>query len=643
MMGSLDLVEPSNDVGRTSPESPATSAASQLRLPIPAVSGCVLLLGWGLWAFGLGRASWAPFAASFVLGVWPCAKAAFTDLVTSARVGPDFLMCVAGAAALATGHVKTAATLAFLCSVVEAAKILAVVEGRKAAIDLARLAPGTATLRRMGRDREIPARSLSFGDIFVVAPGRRIPTDGIVHAGLSTVNQTPVTGEAHPVDKSPGDAVLAGTVNGASVLDIEVTATFHHNTVRRMAATLVEAHQRVGPGLARLYSAERTYSAFVLIIGVSLALGWLIPPGADAQRWIARAIAFVAVAAPCALPLSVVVATLGTLGLAAHRGVLIKGGDILERLASVRAVALEKTGILTIGEPTVADVVIVDRSRMGPDEAVQLAAAIERHSDHPVARAIVRYAESKRLFIPGAEQFRTLDGIGIEGVVGGRTVFIGQPNRVVTRLPQHADFIRRQMRGETVVLLRVDGRVSALFGLRDNLRRSVAPAVESLRNTGVRKVVVLTGDSAITARAIASEAGVDAVEATLAPDEKRVALNKLAIKVGNVAMVGDGIGGLALMPPGVLAVALNGAGSEQAYEFGDVVLMGEDLHGLARAISLGRRWRAIVRQNVALSIVVAGTLATGALAGLVPLPVALIGPQLCALALLGNALRATRM
>lgn len=642
-MGSLKFANPCNDVGRTSLEPCGTEAGPRFRLPIPAVSGCLLLLGWGLQAFGFRFASWTTFVASFVLGVLPCAKGAVADLVTSARVGPDLLMCAAGTAALATRHAEAAATLAFLCSLVEVGKVLAVAKSRAAAIDLARLAPATAILRHMGRNREIPAGSLAFGDIFVVEPGQRIPTDGVVHAGLSAVNQAPLTGDAPSVNKSPGDAVLGGTVNGCGALDVEVTGLFRYSTVRRMATTLVVAQQRVGPGLARLASVERTYSALVLMAGVSLALSPLTPLGADSQTWIARAIAFVAAAAPPAVLLSAVVATQGALGVAARRGVLIKGGDLLERLASVVAVALEKTGTLTIGQPTVTDVAIVDRSRFEPDEAVQLAAAVEQHSEHPVARAIVRHAESKRLRVPRAEQFRALDGIGAEGVVGGRTVFVGQPNRVETRLRQEADFMRRRMRGETVVLLRVDGRVSALFAVRDNLRPTAARAVESLHNAGVRKVVVLTGDGETTARAIASEAGVDAVEAALAPEDKVAALNRLAVEVGPVAMVGDGIGGLTSMPRAALAVAVNGAGSEQACEVGDIVLMGEDVQGLARAIRLGRRWRSIVRQNIGLSCIVASTLATGALVGLLPLPVAFIGPQLCALTVLGNSLRAMRM
>ena len=202
--------------------------------------------------------------------------------------------------------------------------------------------------------------------------------------------------------------------------------------------------------------------------------------------------------------------------------------------------------------------------------------------------------------------------------------------------------MRRRMRGETVVLLRVDGRISALFALRDNLRPTAARAVEALRDAGVRKVVMLTGDNETTARAIAAEVGVDAVEAALAPEDKAAALNRLAIEVGQVAMVGDGIGGMTSMPPSALAVAVNGAGSEQAYEVGDIVLMGEDVQKLAGAIRFSRRWRAIVRQNIVLSCIVAGTLATGALVGVLPLPVTLIGPQLCALALIGNSLRARR-
>ena len=486
MMGSLEFAEPRNDVGRTPTEPRAADPRPRFRLPIPAVSGCLLLLGWGLQAFGLGLASWAAFAASFVVGVLPCAKGAVTDLVSSAKVGPDLLMCAAGTAALVTKHAGAAALLAFLSSVVELGKLLAVARSRAAALDLARLAPATATVRRMGRNREIAAGSLTFGDIVVVEPGQRIPTDGVVHAGLSTVNQAPVTGDAHSVEKSPGDAVLSGTINGCGQLDVEVTASFRYSTVQRMAATLVDAQQRIGPCLAGVAGVERTYSALVLLAGVSLALSSLTPWVADSQRWVASAIAFVAAATPSAVLLSMVVAMQGTLGVAARRGVLIKGGDLLERLASVRAVALEKTGTITTGQPTVVDLAIVDRSRFEPDEALQLAAAVERHSEHPVARAIVRHADSRRLRVPRAEQFRTLDGIGAEGVVGDRTVFVGQPNRVETRLRQEADFMRRRMRGETVVLLRVDGRVSALFAVRDDLRPTAARAVESLRSAGVR-------------------------------------------------------------------------------------------------------------------------------------------------------------
>lgn len=615
-------------------------------------SGILLLIGWLVALVGAPPLlSKSLFVASILVGGYYFGREAVEGLVFERTISIEVLMSVAAIAAAAMGEVFEGAALVFLYSMSEAAEGYTEEKTRSAIKALMKLAPKTALIRRGSVEEEVPVEEVRVGDIFIVRPGEAVPTDGIVVGGASSVDQAPITGESVPVEKGESDLVFAASINGTGSLEVRATKIFADNTLSRIIHMVEEAQEKKGKGQRFIERFGRRYSPAVLAIGLLIAF---VPPlalGAAWHIWIPRAIVFIVAAAPCALVISIPITMVASLGTAARRGVLIKGGTYVEELAKVKVVAFDKTGTVTKGEPEVTDTIVYPTSERGAPKSeadlLALAAAIERRSEHPLANAIVEHAAKTGVPSLSIEGFRSLPGEGAHAKVDGELAYIGNPDMFESRLGVPLDFAREdvtrlQGEGKTVVVLGGEKDVYGLVALRDNLRPNAKRAIDALHEAGVEKVVMLTGDNERTARAIALELGIDEVHSDMKPEDKLSMVKSLNERYGSIAMVGDGVNDAPALAEASVGVAMGAAGTDVALETADVALMGDDLDKLAYAINLAKRNASVVRQNLALSAVVIGVLIVGAVTGLFTLPVAVLGHEISEFIVIGSGLRMLR-
>lgn len=616
-----------------------------------ALSGIVLLAGWLASSAGAPRRIvFATYLVALAVGAFYFAREAVEDLVREREVGIELLMTVAAVVSAAMGEPGEGAMLAFLYSISEAAEGYTAEKTRAAVRALMKLAPKTALVQRDGREIEVPVEDVAVGDVFLVRPGQSVATDGEVVMGASSVNEAPVTGESMPVEKGVGATVFAGTINGQGALEVRATKVFAENTLSRIIQMVEEAHERKGKSQRFIERLGRIYSPIVLAAGVLFAIAPPLITGASWVAWVGRATVFIVAAAPCALVISIPITLVAALGTGARKGILIKGGMHLEELARVRVVALDKTGTLTRGEPQVTDVVVFDPAPAGlrtEDGMLAAAAGIERWSEHPLARAIVRASESRALAPQAAIDFKSHTGAGAEAQLDGRRVLVGSPTFFASQIgaaPGNVGLSVEQLQdqGKTIVLIGDARSVWGLLALRDELRSNARAAILALRDAGIARIVMLTGDNARTARALAKDSGVDEVFAGLKPDDKVARVREMRKKWGAVAMVGDGVNDAPALAEADVGVAMGAAGTDVALETADVALMADDLEKLVEAIRLAKRNAAIVRQNLLLSGVVIGTLVGASIIGLLTLPMAVIAHELSEFVVIASGLRMLR-
>jgi Cd2+/Zn2+-exporting ATPase len=622
------------------------------RVVTSALSGVLLLTGWLLSRGGAPEvAATAVFIASLIIGGYYFGREAIEELLLEREVGIELLMATAAVVATLMGEPFEGAMLAFLYSMSEAAEGYTGEKTRAAVKALMNLAPRTARVRRDGGEVDIPAEEVKAGDVFVVLPGQSMPTDGEVVIGQSSVDQAPVTGESVPVEKNVGDTVFAGTINGEGALEVRATKAFADNTIARIIHMVEEAQERKGNSERFIERFGKRYSPAVLAIGILIAI---LPPlltDAAWREWIARATVFIVAAAPCALVISIPIALVATLGTAARRGVLIKGGVFVEDLAKVRVVALDKTGTITHGAPEVTDMILLAGSPLAAERVLAAAAGIESRSQHPLARAILRYAKSRGVTPASITDFRSLTGAGaaarLDSANGGQEVLVGSPALFERELRVSlgevaADVSRFQMEGKTVIVVGDAGSAWSILAIRDNVRPNAASAIRALHASGVRTVAMLTGDNERTARAIAREVGIDEVYADLTPEDKAGIVRNLTARDGHVAMVGDGVNDAPALAEATVGVAMGAAGTDVALETADVALMADDLDKLVYALRLARRHERVVRQNLALSVIVITVLVVGAVLGQLTLPLAVIGHEMSEFVVIASGLRMLR-
>ena len=613
-----------------------------------AASGILLLIGWLIGLAGAPEiVSMLIYVTATITGGYYFGREAIEKLIYEREIGIELLMSVAAAVATVMGLAAEGAMLAFLYSISEAAEGYTEQKTRAAIKALMDLAPKVALVRRDGVEREIPVEELEAGDVFIVRPGQSFATDGKILTGASSVNQAPVTGESVPVEKQVGDAVFAGSINGEGALEVMATKTFADNTISRIIHMVEEAQEKKGKSQRFIERFGARYSPMVLAVGILIAI---IPPlffRADWITWITRATVFIAAAAPCALVISIPITLVASLGTGARQGVLIKGGVYVEELAKVKVVALDKTGTITRGEPEVTDVIVSRTAAQNREQMVAIAAGIERRSEHPLARAIVRRAEAERIAPVEINDFRALTGAGASARFNGSTIYIGNPDLFQSRLgialeSAWDDINHLQGEGKTVVVVGDEQVVWGLIAIRDNIRSNASKAIDALHAAGVEKVVMLTGDNERTAQAIARELGIDEIYADLKPEDKVAKVRELSTRYGHVAMVGDGVNDAPALAEAAVGIAMGAAGTDVALETADVALMADDLEKLAYALNLAKRNQSVVNQNLALSALVIGALVIGAVAGVFTLPMAVLGHEISEFVVIGSGLRMLR-
>lgn len=557
------------------------------------------------------------------------------------RLDVNLLMIMAALGAASIGQPGEGAVLLFLFSLSNALQSYAMGRSRKAIEKLLDLRPTVATVRRGSRLVTLPVEKLTIGDIVLVRPGERFPIDGQIIIGASTADQSTITGESMPVHKEVGDPIFAGTLNGNGALEIRVTHLAQDTTLAKIVQLVEEAQSAKAQTQRMLDNFEQVYA--LLVLGGALLLT-IIPTLLLKEDFYAafyRAMTWLVVASPCALVISTPASILSAIANGARRGILFKGGIHLEQTANIRVVAFDKTGTLTTGTPTLTQ--IIPLNGITSDELLRLAASVEARSEHPLASAIVKAAEERQLNLLVATDFKAIPGQGVEASIQGKSVWIGnerlfEERRIPIPPPLRAQVASLEQKGQTVMLVSVDGEWRGILAVADVLRPDAAQIVADLKKLGLF-VVMLTGDNERVAAAIAHKAGVDKYHAGLLPQDKVRILKTLREKYGFTAMVGDGVNDAPALAAANVGIAMGGAGSDVALETADVVLMGDNLAHLPYAIGLARQARKTVWQNLVFALSVIVLLVAAAFGAHLPLPLGVVGHEGSTVLVVLNGLR----
>lgn len=544
------------------------------------------------------------------------------------KLDVDLLMVMAAIGAAVVDQWHEGATLLFLFSLSNVLQDYAIGRSRQAIRGLMKLYPSEAKVHRDGQIALIKVSSIRVGDLVLIEPGERIPVDGMVRSGRSTVDQAPITGESMPVEKEVGSKVFAGTLNQQGVLDVEALAPASDTVLSRVIKMVEEAQDSKAPTERFLDKFEQYYATFIL---AAVGLFILIPPAlglVDFTSNFYRAMVLMTVASPCALVISTPASFISAIASGARSGVLFKGGAYLEGLASVKAITFDKTGTLTAGKPAVTD--LVPCQRLTEDQLLTIAADVEARSEHPLAKAVVKAARDRGLNLSPVEDFEAIPGRGVQATVNGKQVLVGSPAYLLQNgeFPPRMAEARERLEGEgkTVMLVQQDGEWIGLIALADQLRPEAAGIIRTLHDKGIT-VAMLTGDNPLVAQNIARQLGVDRVHAGLMPDGKVEALKQIEAEVGPVAMVGDGVNDAPALAAATIGIAMGAAGTDVALETADLVLMGDKLELIPFAIDLSKKARRVVWQNIAFSIAVIIMLVLGAFLIDLPLPLGVLGHE----------------
>ncbi len=616
-------------------------------LVFAAFCGGLLLIGWLLSVLS-NVTSWVPWSlylTAYCFGGFFMFRDAIQD-IRAGRFDIDFLMLVAAVGAGTLGEWAEGALLLFLFSLGHALEHFAMGRAKRAIEALAELAPQNALVRRKGNTEEVPVEQLRVGDVVIVKPNERLPADGFVIKGEGSVNQAPITGESVPVDKhavddpqqaaanpdrlDPQYRAFAGTINGSGALEIQVTKLASESTLARVVQMVNEAETQKSPTQRFADKFERYFVPAVLAFVVLLLFAWAVIDEPFSRSFY-RAMAVLVAASPCALAISTPSAVLSGVARAARGGVLIKGGGPLENLGTVAAIAFDKTGTLTEGKPRLTDVITSDGGI--EDELLRVAIAVERLSDHPLAAAVVgdgmKRRESSRKSpvtrdesqepnsgsglstldarLPEAYDVQSITGRGVKATVDGQLVYIGKENLFAEvegmPLPDalRASVEKLKASGRTTMIVRRGDTYLGVLGLMDTPREAARNVITRLRELGIRRMIMLSGDNQQVANAVAKEVGLDEAWGDLMPDDKVAAIKRLSTQEG-VAMVGDGVNDAPAMAHATVGIAMGAAGSDVALETADVALMADDLHHLPFVVGLSRQTSRIIRQNLWLSL-----------------------------------------
>ncbi len=624
-------------------EQPTAPPSSRLRGLLVFISAGALAVGLAI-EFLNGASPWSIAAyviAAVAGGVFPARRASAS--LRNWDLDINVLMLVAVAGAMFLGEWAEAGTVVFLFAIAQWLEARSMDRAREAIRSLMDLSPAEARIRHGDHEEMVPIDRVAIGSVMVIRPGEKIPLDGDVIEGRSDVNQAPITGESLPIEKAAGDEVFAGTINGHGAIEVTVTRKGRDTTLARIIHLVEAAQAQRAPAQQFIDRFARWYTPAVIVLALLTAT---IPPllGQSFETWFYRALVLLVVSCPCALVISTPVSIVSALAGAARRGVLVKGGVHLERLAGVRAIAFDKTGTLTRASLRVTTV--LPAAGVTEAELLATAAAIEARSEHPIAAAIVGEARSRGLIFGVAGQVRALPGLGAEGTIAGAHVVCGNVRlfreRQLLNTVAEADIETVADSGAAPVLVARDGVIVGVIGVADEEREVAADTIDLLHRQGLRPVVMLTGDEESSARAIAARLGVDFVRAGLLPHEKVTAIQSLRHEHGAIAMVGDGVNDAPALAVADVGIAMGVIGSAAALETADVALMTDELPKVAYAIRLSRATVRNIHANIVISLVLKAAFVALALGGLATLWMAVVADTGTSLIVVANAMRLLR-
>ena len=612
-----------------------------------------LLVVSGLAAAGAEALAWTTHADSSPLvialallsiatGGWPTLKKGWIAL-KSFTLNINFLMSLAVFGAIAIGQWPEAAMVIFLFAIAELIEGLSLNRACNAVQSLMQLAPDVATVAGAGGAwQQVPVASVAIGTLMRVKPGERVALDGLVQSGESSVNQAPITGESMPVDKTVGDVVYAGTINERGVLDVTVTANSGNSTLAKIVRVIEETQGKQAPTQRFVDSFARYYTPAVVVFAILVAVLPALLLGQPFMAWVYKALVMLVIACPCALVISTPVTVVSGLTAAARRGILVKGGQFLETGYRIKAIAVDKTGTLTMGKPAVTDVVAMDGG--GRDAILLLAASLDANSAHPLAAAIVKAGPPADRHL-AVTQFAALHGRGVRGSIAGQTYYLGNARLMadlnVLTPELQAILAGLEQQAYTAMVLATQAGPLGVIAVADVLRPTAASAIARLNALGVA-TVMLTGDNLLTAQRIAAEVGVSLVKAELLPENKLDEIKALQQRFGVVAMLGDGVNDAPALAQADIGFAMGAAGSDTAIETADVALMDDELGKLPEFISLSRRTRAILVQNISFAIGIKAVFFGLALASMATLWMAVFADVGASLLVVANGLRLLR-
>lgn len=601
-----------------------------------AAIACSMLVFLGWWALHLEWVGIALFilAAAYVVGGYESAREGLTTLFQEKELDVDLLMIVAALGAAGLGLWRQeyfllidGAVLILIFAISGALENYAMQRTDRSIRSLMSLTADTARVLRQGREEQVAIAHLIVGDEILVKPGELVPTDGVIIDGYSTINQAAITGESIPLDKTVGEAVFAGTLNGNGALKLRVHQPPESSLIQRVIRLVEQAQTEKPPSQQFIERFERGYAKIIVLVGVLLAL---LPPVLWHWSWettIYRALIFLVVASPCALMAAIMPTLLSGIANGARQGILFKNGSQLELIGRVRAIAFDKTGTLTTGQPEVY--AVIPAPRHSEAEVLQIAAALESHSEHPIGHAIVA---AHHPFTPSPQNIQAHPGQGVTGELDHQLVAVGQLTFVQPLVSDWDDELLQetttlQQVGKTVVWVVRANRILGIIAIADQVRSDAARAIALLKKLGIKHLIMLTGDNQETAQSVAHAVGITEIHAELLPEDKLHLIRQLQQRYGSVAMVGDGINDAPALAQATVGIAMGVAGSDVALETADIVLMTDRLNRIATAVQLGRRSLAIAKQNIVFALSFIVLLLVANFSGTMTLPLGVIGHE----------------
>ncbi len=588
------------------------------------------------------------FLVAIISGGWFIYPKALSSL-RRMQADMNLLMTIAVIGAAFVGEWSESAVVVLLFSISELLESYSVSRARRAIQSLLDLTPKLA-LVQTGEDdfEEVPVESVALDTVIAIKSGARVPLDGEVIEGSSYINQAPITGESMPVSKNVGDTVFAGTINGDGSLLVRVTKAYADTMVSRMIYLIEEAQSQKAPSQKFVDRFARYYTPAVIVVAL---LVFLIPPllvaGQEWGFWFYNALVLLVIACPCALVIATPVSIVSGLTMLARRGVLVKGGVALESVAKLRALAMDKTGTITEGKPAVQSLVTMNGS--SEDEVLRIAAAIDTHSDHPIARAIIDFAAEKGIDFPRSDDFKTMQGRGAEGSIDGHPYFVSN-HRFVHELGICSDETEEllagiEAKGLSVVVVGhqphgdCKGEVIGILSVGDKIRDNATTAIDAIHSAGITNVVMLSGDNQRTVDAISKQVGIDYAKGDLLPEDKIEEVRSLLKNHTYVGMIGDGVNDAPAMAISTIGFSMGAIGTDTAIEASDITLMQDDLEKVAETIRMGRRTLGIIRFNIAFALGIKAVFLVLAIMGMASLWTAILADTGATLLVIVNALR----